>query len=155
MKHLLVLAITATALSLANPAYGGSETDAVPAERALLKEACETKDKPVPTAGAKVDLYDYRVTVSVSPAIHVMMQDTAFDGPTWRKTLDCEGSRALAARITGGKIELRFQALVPYPDPSKDPRYVAFSDTFALKDLKKGAITREKDGVSYRFDLKT
>lgn len=154
MRHFLVSLVTAATVIGSVPALAAP--DPAPAERELLKEACETKEKTTPTAGAKADLYDYRVTVSISTAIHLMMQDTAFDGPSWRKTLDCEGNRALAARITGGKVELRFQALVPYPDPAKkDPRYVAFTDTFALKDLKKGAITREKDGITYSFALKT
>ncbi|MFV3077814.1 hypothetical protein [Niveispirillum fermenti] len=154
MRHLLISLAAAATFIGSLSASGALAPEPVAHE--LLKEACATKNKPAPTAGAKVDLYDYRVTVSVSPAIHLMIQDTAFDGPDWRKTLDCEGNRALAARITGGKVELRFQALVPHPDPAqKDPRYVAFTDTFALKDLKKGAIKREKDGITYIFALKT
>ncbi len=155
MRHLLTSLVTAATVVGSVPALAASDPAPAPMERELLKEACETKEKTAPTAGAKVDLYDYRVTVSVSPAVHLMMQDTAFDGPTWRKTLDCEGNRALAARITGGKVELRFQALVPYPDPAKDPRYVAFTDAFALKDMKNGAISRQRNGVTYSFALKT
>lgn len=154
MKHLLVPAITATALALVSPAYAGPGTDAAPAEGALLKEACETTAKAAPTAGAKADLYDYRVTVTVSPAVSLIVQDTAFDGPDWRKTLDCKGERAMATRISRGKVEVIFQALVRHP-AQKEPRYIAFTDSFALKDLKGGTVTRQKDGTTYTFALKT